>query len=248
MKVKIQELDIEKIVENPDNPRVIKDSKFQELVKSIQEFPQMLYLRPIVLNEDNVALGGNQRLKACKEAGMDKVPVIYAKDLTEEQQKEFIIKDNVSFGEWHWDVLEEWGHDSLEGWGLDVPVFSDPEEESNAYTKKIESPIYKPSAEKPNINTLLDKKKYLDLLEDIEKMDLPSSEEEFLKMCATRHIVFDYSKIADFYAHSSKEVQELMENSALVIIDFNKAIELGYVSLSEDVAKQFKVDNHGEEE
>ena len=105
---------------NENNPRIIKDYKFKKLVKSIQDFPQMLQLRPIVVNEDNVVLGGNMRLKACKEAGLKEVYIIQAKDLTEEQQKEFIVKDNVGFGEWDWDILaNEWDVAQLEDWGLD---------------------------------------------------------------------------------------------------------------------------------
>lgn len=109
---------------NPNNPRIIKDDKFKKLVKSIQEFPEMLNLRPIVVNEDMVVLGGNMRLKACKEAGLKEVPIIQASDLTEDQQRQFIIKDNVGFGEWDWDMLaNEWDEHELNEWGLDVPVF-----------------------------------------------------------------------------------------------------------------------------
>lgn len=106
---------------NPNNPRVIKDDKFKKLVQSIKDFPQMLELRPIVIDENNIVLGGNMRLRACNELGLKDVPTIYAKDLTEEQKKEFIIKDNVGFGEWNWDDLaNEWDSDLLTDWGLDV--------------------------------------------------------------------------------------------------------------------------------
>lgn len=109
---------------NPNNPRIIKDDKFKKLVKSIQEFPEMLNLRPIVVNEDMVVLGGNMRLKACKEAGLKEIPIIKASDLTEDKQREFIIKDNVGFGEWNWDELANvWDENDLNEWGLDVPVF-----------------------------------------------------------------------------------------------------------------------------
>ena len=115
---------ISSIKPNPNNPRLIKDDKFKKLVKSIQEFPEMLNLRPIVVNADNIVLGGNMRLKACKEAGLKQVPVILAEDLTEEQQKQFIIKDNVGFGEWDWEALaNQWDSDELSEWGLDVPQF-----------------------------------------------------------------------------------------------------------------------------
>lgn len=115
---------INEIKPNPNNPRIIKDNKFKQLVKSIQDFPQMLELRPIVIDENNMVLGGNMRLKACQEAGLQDVPVKQAKDLTEEQKKEFIVKDNVGYGEWDWDDLaNNWDVDLLTEWGLDIPNF-----------------------------------------------------------------------------------------------------------------------------
>jgi len=120
----IQKVKINAIKSNPNNPRLIKDDKFHKLVKSIKEFPQMLELRPIVVNDEMVILGGNMRHKACIEAGLKEVTIVKAKDLTEEQQKEFIIKDNVGFGEWDWDILaNEWDTESLEEWGLTIPNF-----------------------------------------------------------------------------------------------------------------------------
>jgi ParB-like chromosome segregation protein Spo0J len=114
---------VSQIKPNPNNPRLIKDDKFKKLVQSIKDFPDMLNKRPIVVNKDMIVLGGNMRLKACIEAGMKDVPVIVA-DWSEEQQREFIIKDNVSGGEWDWDVLaNEWDADQLTEWGLDVPIF-----------------------------------------------------------------------------------------------------------------------------
>ena len=109
---------------NPNNPRVIKDDKFKKLVKSIQEFPQMLNIRPIVVNDDMIVLGGNMRLKACKEAGIKEIPIIKASELTEEQQREFIIKDNIGFGEWDWEMIaNEWDAEQLSDWGMDIPDF-----------------------------------------------------------------------------------------------------------------------------
>jgi DNA modification methylase len=108
---------------NPNNPRQIKDDKFKNLVSSIKDFPEMLDIRPIVVNSDMVILGGNMRFRACKEAGLKQVPVIIAHNLTEDQQREFLIKDNVSGGEWDWDLLaNEWDVEQLEEWGLDIPV------------------------------------------------------------------------------------------------------------------------------
>jgi DNA modification methylase len=119
----IETVKISAVKSNPNNPRVIKDDKFDKLVQSIKDFPQMLEIRPIVVNDDMIVLGGNMRLKACREAGLKEVPIIKASDLTEEQQREFIIKDNVGFGEWDWEQLKEWDGEELEAWGLDVPDF-----------------------------------------------------------------------------------------------------------------------------
>jgi hypothetical protein len=128
--MKIEKWNISEVKTNPNNPRVIKDDKFKKLVKSIQDFPEMLELRPIVVNSDGIVLGGNMRLKACKEAGLKEVSVIKAEDLTEDQQNEFIIKDNVGFGEWDWDDLaDNWDSEALTEWGLDLPEKKEKEEE-----------------------------------------------------------------------------------------------------------------------
>jgi site-specific DNA-methyltransferase (adenine-specific) len=112
---------IMKIKLNPNNPRIIKDDKFKKLVQSIKDFPEMLDIRPIVVNKDGIILGGNMRYKACIEAGI-KEPPYKVVDLTEEQQKEFLIKDNVSGGEWDWEALaSEWDVEQLDSWGLDMP-------------------------------------------------------------------------------------------------------------------------------
>jgi len=112
---------------NPNNPRVIKDDRFKKLVKSISEFPKMMSLRPIVINADNIVLGGNMRLKALKELGYKDIPdewVKRAEDLTEEETRRFIIADNVGFGEHDWEMLaNEWNVEELSEWGLDMPTF-----------------------------------------------------------------------------------------------------------------------------
>ncbi len=116
-------MEIRKINEvklNPNNPRLIKDDKFKKLVQSIKDFPEMLSIRPIVVNKDMIILGGNMRFRACKEAGITEIPVIIT-DLSEDKQREFLIKDNISGGEWDWDLLaNEWDNEELVEWGLDV--------------------------------------------------------------------------------------------------------------------------------
>ena len=249
-KVKIGDIKV-----NPANPRVIRDYKFNKLVKSIQEFPKMLEIRPIVVNEDNIVLGGNMRYKACQQAGLKEVYIIKAKDLTEEQQKEFLIKDNSSYGQWDWEVLaNEWDHQQLDDWALDLPLagsddaeFFGIEEESDeeAYTKKIEVPKYIPTGEKPKIDELLNKEKANNFILKIKESSVAKDEKDFLLMAAYRHTKFNYKNIAEYYAHANKEMQELMEDSALVIIDFNKALENGYVTLSEEISNQYKIEHNG---
>jgi DNA modification methylase len=133
--VKISEVKL-----NPNNPRLIKDEKFAKLVQSIKDLPEMLSIRPIVVNSDMVVLGGNMRLKACKEAGLKEIPIIIADNLTEEQQREFLIKDNVSGGEWDWAMLQnEWDTEQLDAWGLDIQNF-EPEQELEAVEDDYEVP------------------------------------------------------------------------------------------------------------
>ena len=122
--MKTEKLPISSIKANPNNPRIIRDDKFNKLVDSIKAFPQMLEIRPIVVNDDLIVLGGNMRLKACKEAGMKTIPVIKASGLTEDQHREFIIKDNIGFGDWDWQMIAAgWDADLMTEWGLDVPQF-----------------------------------------------------------------------------------------------------------------------------
>ena len=123
--MKTKKIDIKQIKLNDKNPRVIKDYKFKKLVNSIKEFPEMLKIRPIVVNSNLEVLGGNMRTRACIEAGLKEVYITIA-DLTSQQQDEFIIKDNSSFGEWDWDLLaNEWETNDLKDWGLDIPKWED---------------------------------------------------------------------------------------------------------------------------
>lgn len=131
---------------NPNNPRIIKDDKFKKLVQSIKDFPEMLNIRPIVVNKDMIILGGNMRYKACREAGLKEVPIIVT-DLSEEKQREFLIKDNTSGGEWDWEVLaNEWDVEQLNEWGLDIPELEIPqileaEEDDYEVPNEIETDI-----------------------------------------------------------------------------------------------------------
>jgi len=139
------EVNIKQVKANPNNPRIIKDVKFQKLVKSIQEFPDMLNKRPLIVFTDvdgkYCVLGGNMRLKALNELKYTKIPVIVADEWSEEQKAEFLIKDNVGFGEWDWDILaNEWDEEQLEDWGLDLPIFND--EDYSGKNQEIDVDLY----------------------------------------------------------------------------------------------------------
>jgi hypothetical protein len=228
----MQVVKISQVKPNPNNPRLIKDDKFQKLVESLRSFPEMAKVRPIVVNKDMIVLGGNMRLKAMKEAGWKEVPVEVV-DWDEDKQREFIIKDNVGYGEWDWAMIaNEWDAEQVTDWGLDIPQQKNDKEE--IYTTKIESPIYTPKEkQRPKINELYDLKTYEDIINEIEASDLNKDEKEFLKLAATRHIKINYAKVAEYYSHSEKNVKKLFENNALVIVDYGKAIEKGFVELFE---------------
>lgn len=139
---------ISEIKENSENPRYISEEKFNKLKKSIKDFPEMLEKRPLVVDENMIVLGGNMRLKALTELGYKEIPIIRAEGWTEEQKKEFVIKDNLGFGSWDWDVLaNEWEPELLTEWGMDLPsyfdqtnldgFFDDPENEDLETNNKI---------------------------------------------------------------------------------------------------------------
>ena len=123
---------------NPTNPRTIKKEQLDKLKRSIQGFPEMLYLRPIIINEDMVILGGNMRLKALKELNITEVPYIQVTDLTPEQQQEFIVKDNLNYGDWNWDLIsQDWNLDHLNDWGLDIPKWLNDDEAEPEFDEDI---------------------------------------------------------------------------------------------------------------
>lgn len=225
---------------NPNNPRTIRKEKLDKLVDSLREFPEMLEARPIVCDPNMVVLGGNMRLKAAQLAGLEEVPV-YVATWDEAQSNAFIIKDNVSFGEWDWDQLaNEWDEADLTSWGLDVPTesFKEP------YTAKVESPVYEPTQETaPEPRSLYTRTRYDKLMDDIAAADVPEDIRQFLELAATRHIEFRYADVAEYYAHATPEVQQLMEDSALVIIDFKSAIQNGFVSLADELVQSY-LDEH----
>jgi hypothetical protein len=228
----IESVKISTVKSNPNNPRVIKDDKFDKLVQSIKDFPQMLEIRPIVVNDDMIVLGGNMRLKACKEAGLKEVPIIKASDLTEEQQREFIIKDNVGFGEFDWEQLKEWDDEELEKWGLDVP--KDKTIDTDGLFD-IEIPFYKAGEDKPNEIELADTSRFNELIIKIESLGLDKRLERILKIRAAFFTDFNFQKIADYYHNSGDEIKEIFEDLGMVILAPRKALEKGFIDISENI-------------
>jgi uncharacterized protein (DUF2164 family) len=217
---------------NPNNPRLIKDDNFKKLVQSIKDFPEMLDIRPIVVNTDMVILGGNMRFKACKEAGLKEVPIIVADNLTEEQQREFLIKDNASFGDYDWSLLSEWDTEQLEQWGLEMPIIKDLNEED---LFDIEIPFYTPSSIVPDINQLANLDKTKNLIEKINLLKVSDELKEILKIRASFFTDFNFQKIADYYYSQDEKIKEVFKDLGLVILAPKEALKRGFIELSENV-------------
>ena len=228
-------MEIRKISEvklNPNNPRLIKDDKFKKLCQSLKDFPEMLNIRPIVVNKDMIILGGNMRYKAAKEIGLKEIPVTIA-DLTEDQQREFLIKDNTSGGEWDWEVLaNEWNSEELEAWGLDLPITKDLNEQD---LFNIEIPFYTPSEIQPDINELANLDKTKLLIKKIDLLEVDNQLKEILKIRASFFTDFNFQKIADYFHKENKDVQEIFKDLGLVILAPKEAVERGFIELSERV-------------
>ena len=222
-----------------NNPRN-NESAVEPVANSIKEFG---FKVPIVATSDGEIINGHTRFKASKLLGLEKVPVIIADDLTEEQIKAFRLADNKTgeLAEWNEELLAKELKEldfNLEQFGFEKLVDELDEEEGekeDPYTSKITTPTYEPTGEEVSLQDLVDTTKRDDLVRRIQTADIPSDIEEFLKNAAQRHLRFNYRNIAEYYASAPKEVQELFEDSALVIIDYDKAIENGYVKLTKAI-------------
>ena len=206
---------------NPGNPRHIRKDKFKKLKNNIQTLPVMMKMRPIVVDETMTVLGGNMRLRACKSLGWEKVYITKWEELSEDEKKQFIVLDNVGFGDWDWDVFAnevEWDVEKLEDWGLNVPAVK-----NTALLSELEyQSVYYEPTEKPHITlsdcvdmTLFHKK--LDMIYD---SDLPIGRQTLLKMFAYRFIKIDFENVANYYYfNASEEEQKVIERLRLVLID-----------------------------
>lgn len=237
------------------NSRTHDEAQVAQIAASIKEFG---WTNPILLDGENGIIAGHGRVMAAQKLGESKVPTIELSHMTDIQKRAYIIADNklaLNAG-WNNQMLALEIEDLKEA-NFDIGIlgfdqselkdlFAEEKEEENAYTQNVNAPTYEPSDVKPEITDLYNDTKAMDLIVSIKESKLSEKEKQFLMTAASRHIVFDYSKIANFYAHSSKECQELMENSALVIIDFNKAIENGFVKLTKEINDMFNLDDEDE--
>lgn len=239
-------VDIDSITPYEKNPRK-NDKAVAPVANSIKEFG---FNQPIVVDYNNVIVVGHTRHKAALSLGMDTVPILtLPKDMEENKIKAYRIADNrvSEFAEWDDDVLieelkslqaDDYDVD-MSGFGEDF-ILSQSKAEEDRYTKKIDTPIYTPKGKEPELMHLYDDEKTRSLLQDIDVSVVPDDIKSFLRLGAHRHTVFDYGRIAEYYCHADKETQKLFEDSALVVIDFEKAIEHGYAKLRDDVIEIYK--------
>lgn len=253
---------ISSIIPYARNSRTHSDEQIAQIAASINEWG---FTTPILIDESGEVIAGHGRLLAAQRLGLEEVPTMTAAGWSDAQKKAYVIADNKLALNAGWDdeilkiEMQELGDLNfdltLTGFGIDEMAFlfdggeSDPkqseQELSENYSRKIEAPIYEPTGEKPKVADLYDESKTAKLRAEIITADLPDEISNFLNVAADRHTVFNFKNIAEFYAHSDGEIQNLMERSALVIIDFDKAIENGFVKLAQgmmDQVRQIKLD------
>ena len=237
--LKVVYVDIENVIPYENNPR-INDDAVEKVANSIREFG---WQQPIVVDKHNVIIVGHTRLKAAQMLGEKQVPVVFA-DLSDELAKSYRLADNKTgeLARWDFEVLEQ----ELSGildvdmseFGFlqeDGEVEQNDEENENPYTTEVNIPQYEPTGEYVDITDLVDIAKSTELIERIKNSSVSKQEKQFLVQAAYRHNIFNYKKIAEYYANASEDMQELMEDSALVIIDVNDAIAKGYATLRDEI-------------
>lgn len=237
MKKEFVRIKVSDLVPYENNPRKIPKEAVADVVES---YKQCGVIDPIEITEENVILSGHTRRLAAIELGLEKIDCLRVYGLTEEQQKKYRLLANKTAekSSWDADLLElELSDIDWEGYNFGFDEGDEEKLDGDRYTNKVDIPQYEPSGEFVILDELCDRDKYEMLLEEIESSNVEASEKAFLKMAAARHLVFQYNKIADYYANASEEMQELMEKSALVIIDYDNAIANGYVKLSKKLER-----------
>lgn len=237
---------VEELIPYIRNSRTHSDAQVAQVAASIREFG---WTNPVLIDGENGIIAGHCRVMAARKLDMDEVPCIELAGMTDTQKRAYIIADNqlATKGEWSDELLQvelEALHE--DGFNMDLLGFDADElavamglegdqdaPPDDTYSKKIKAPTYEIKTEKPEVSSLYNDTKTAELVRKINDADLPKDIASFLREAAQRHTVFHFGRIAEFYAHSDASVQDLMEQSALVIIDFDKAIENGFVHLTE---------------
>lgn len=241
--MKVVNIEIDKLIPYARNPRNNKDA-IADVAASLREFG---FRQPIVVDPDMSIVVGHTRWLAAKKLKLTEVPVHIATNLTEQQIKAYRLADNRVAENSEWDLdflkleLEELG-DEFTGFENDDFDELFGEEDANTYTKTIEPPVYTPKGDKPSLSELYDNEKAKQFEKRIEEAEVPDDIKVFLNAAAQRHVVFDYHQIAEYYCHAAPEVQDLMEQSALIIIDFDKALENGYLHYTDRMKKLVGID------
>lgn len=241
---KVARRPIAELIPYARNARTHGPEQVAQLAASIREWG---WTMPILVDEEGGIIAGHGRVMAAQKLGIADVPCMVAEGWSEAQKRAYILADNKLALNAGWDEatlaveLADLSPEmqTLTGFSADelVALFNPSEEEDNFYSRKIEAPIYEPTGPKPEISALLDRAKADSLIAEIRAAELPDELRAFLIAAAERHVMFNFRNIAEFYAHSEADVQNLMERSALVIIDFNRAIEEGFVELTEKMCK-----------
>lgn len=247
-------LKVDSLIPYVNNARTHSPEQVKQIESSILEFG---FTNPVLVDEKGMIIAGHGRIEAAKNLSIDEVPCIELVGLSEAQKKAYILADNKLALSSGWDTdklklelehLNELDFDlSLTGFDSiftdelmpDNPAADSTLESESTYTANIDAPTYEPKNEKPDICFLTDKVKTDELIKKIKAIDVTLEEKAFLIDAAERHTVFNFSNIADYYAHSSPEMKDLMEDSALVIIDYNKALENGFIKIKQQFMEQY---------
>jgi len=245
---KVEKWKISKLIPYARNARTHSDEQVGQIAASIKEWG---WTTPVLIDEQGGIIAGHGRTLAAQKLEMTEVPVMVAKGWSDAKKRAYIIADNKLAQNADWDnemLALELGELGDLGFDLDLTGFAadeiaellstDEDEDDSKYSKKIDAPVYEPTGDCPPIVELYDKVKYEELTAKIYQDDSIDSEiKDFLLAAAARHIRFDFEQIAEFYAHAPPDLQQLMEDSALVIVDFDKAIASGYVKLSKNISE-----------
>lgn len=244
---------IDDLIPYARNSRVHSEQQISQIAASIKEWGWTI---PVLIDENNGIIAGHGRILAARKLGIETVPVITAEGWSESKKRAYVIADNKLALNADWDnelLANEIADLKLENYDTDLLGFSNDElqavmadegkeldiDEEEIYTKKVDTPCYEPSENKPILRDLFDDSRTIELVQEIKESSLPQEEKDFLMLAAARHTRLNFQLIADYYAHASEECQQLMENNALVIIDFDKAIERGYIQMSEKISQQY---------